>query len=53
MPIWTVKLRIVVPGLGSRLVDFPGMTAASIEEAIGKARAVVIVEPVQAEQTAP
>jgi hypothetical protein len=53
MPTWTVKLRIVVPGLGSRLVDFPGMISPTLEGAVGLARAVVIVEPVQAEQTAP
>lgn len=53
MPLWDVRLRIVVPGLGARVVPFLGIDAKTIEEAIAQARAAVIVEPVQADQTAP
>lgn len=52
MATWDVRLRIVVPGLGSRVVPFIGLVAPTIEEAIAQARAAVIVEPVQADQTA-
>jgi hypothetical protein len=52
MPTWNVGLRIIVPGLGSRIVPFIGLIAPTIEDAITQARAAVIVETVQADQTA-
>lgn len=53
MPTWTVKLRINVPGLGERLQDMPNIAAVTMAEAVGKAVAAVIIEPMQAQQTAP
>ena len=53
MPIWTVKLRINVPSLGERLVDFPGITAPTMAAAVAIAITAVIIEPMQAQQTAP
>lgn len=52
MATWDIRLRIVIPGLGSRIVPFVGLVAPTIEDAIAAARAAVIVEPVQADQTA-
>lgn len=52
MPTWLVRLRINVPGLGERLVDIPNVPAPTLEQAVSQARAAVIVEPVQAQQTA-
>lgn len=53
MPVWTVKLRINVPGLGERIQDMPNISAPTLADAVSKAIATVIIEPVQAQQTAP
>jgi hypothetical protein len=48
-----VKLKINVPGLGERIVDMTNISALTLAEASGKAVATVIIEPIQAQQTAP
>jgi len=52
MPVYTIRLRINVPTLGERNVDFPSITAPTIEEAIRQAKAMVIVEPIAGQKTA-
>ena len=52
MPMYLVRLRVNVPSLGERIVPFPQIAAATIEDAIAQARAMVIVEATSAEKTA-
>lgn len=52
MPVYTIRLRINVPTLGERLVDFPLITATTIEQAIQQAKAMVIIEPIAGQKTA-
>jgi hypothetical protein len=52
VPVYTVRLRINVPSLGERPVDFPNITAPTIEAAIEEAKKAVIVEPIAAQKTA-
>jgi hypothetical protein len=52
VPEYTVQLRINVPGLGERIVNFPGTIAPTIQEAIQEARKSVIVEPIAVQKTA-
>lgn len=51
MPTYTVQLRINVPGVGERIVDFPGTVAPTIHEAIQEARKSVIIEPLAVQKT--
>ena len=52
MPVYTIRLRINVPGLGERLVDLPNTSAASIEAAIAVDKMAVIIEPIVCTKTA-
>lgn len=52
MPTWTVQLRINVPTLGERLVLFPGIVAPTMAAAADQAKLSVVVEAMQAQQTA-
>lgn len=52
MPIYTIQLRINVPALGERIVDFPGTVAPTIEAAITAAKTSVIIEAIGALKTA-
>lgn len=53
MPVWSVRLKINVPGLGERVQDIPNITALTMTEAVGKAIATIIIDAIQAQQTAP
>lgn len=52
MPIFTVQLRINVPSVGEARPVFTAIQALTIEEAITKAKAGLVVETLAAQKTA-
>lgn len=51
MDIWSVTLRVSVPGQTTYDAFLVNILAETIEEAIVAARTAVIVDPIKAEQT--
>lgn len=52
MPVWTVTLRVNVPGMGEQNVDIVNIAAETIEDAIALSYKAVVVIPIAALQTA-
>jgi hypothetical protein len=52
MPVYSVRLRVNVPAVGETQPLFTSVTAASIEQAIQIARAMVVIEPIAVQKTA-
>lgn len=52
MPTFTVRLKINVPGLGTREENMLNLIAPTIESAIAQAKALVTVEALAATKTA-
>lgn len=52
MPIFSVQLRINVPSVGEARPVFTGIQAATIEEAIEKAKSGLVMETLAAQKTA-
>ena len=53
MPTYSVQLNVNVPTVGSASPVQTGIVAASMEDAIAKAKANIVIVTLQAQQTAP